>query len=317
MHGKGSVGKSTFASFVTAQATKREMRVFLMCSEEDPLLHRRRAEHMGADPDYIFWPDPLKMNVCDIKFPTNIKDLEAIVETLGIGFVYIDSIKTHGDVNTFKNMHDGDKSRKLVEGIAAIGIKHRIPILGTFHNNKGSDTAMGSEELANTARQQLSLTSVMVKEEKRLSIEVDKSNGPDQGKIVQFKWNAQVYQDKVTGEFQKEIFRDDIDDDNYREGYAEEKDQQIAYLTVVPKSQQVKAPSAPVRDATAKAILEVLEIGGEWMASNVLKTQVMEITGASKATVERSITSLVEDNDIKTEGNASATQYKHIRKYYS
>jgi hypothetical protein len=33
MHGKGSVGKSTFASFVTAKATLRDLRVLLRCSE--------------------------------------------------------------------------------------------------------------------------------------------------------------------------------------------------------------------------------------------------------------------------------------------
>jgi hypothetical protein len=314
MHGAGSVGKSTFASFVTAQATRRKMRVFLLCSEEDVLLHIQRAIHMGADPSYINWPDPKKESVLDIKFPTNMDKVENIIKTLGIELLYIDSIKSHGDLAVFKNMHDGDKSRKLVEGVAALGIRFKIPILATFHNKKDSDTAMGSDELKNTARQQLSLTRTGSKEQKVLQIEVDKSNGPDEGRIVQFDWHSEFFIDPTTGEYQKEILRDDINADNYRETFAEETNQKIPFITVIPASKEVKGTKyvAPIRDATSLAIIDFLTISEEWVASAVLKSQILGKIETSTATIERALASLVEESAIKTEGNNRSTRYRII-----
>jgi hypothetical protein len=313
MHGKGAVGKSTFASFVSAYATRKELRVLLLCTEEDPLLHIRRAEHMGADPDYIYWPDPRKISVCQIKFPTNVKDVEKIIEELGIGFLYIDGIKTHADPSLSKGMHEGDKSRMLVEGVAALAIKYKIAILGTFHNKKDSDVAMGSEELANTARQQLSLTSAGEAEAKRLSVTVDKSNGPDDGKVVQFSWHAKEYFDKETGEYQKEIVEDRIDADDYREGYSEIKNQMVPYIQVVKLSEQKKAEGQgqPARDKTTQAILDLLG-SGRSQYSTVLRPQVIEMTGASENTVKRSLAELLEQGIIASDGKVQYTSYRLI-----
>jgi hypothetical protein len=315
MHGKGSVGKSTFASFVTAQATKREVRVLLLCSEEDPVLHIQRAVHMGADPDYIYWPDPQKVRVNSLKFPKNAPDLDVLIAEIGIGFVYIDAIQTHADPTVSKNMHAGEKARVLVAEVAALAIKHSIPILGTFHNNKDSDTAQGSEELANTARQQLSLTTAGTGEAKRLSIKVDKSNGPDDGKVVQFSWGAREFIDPATGNFQKEIVEDDIDADDYREGFSEIKNQCVPFLTVVKHSlqaQPAQAKEAPLRDATTQIILDLLK-HGDFMQSGVLKDQVMAATEASKITVERSMAALVDEGLIKMQGGSKYVQYQLIK----
>ena len=314
MHGIGSVGKSTFASFVTAQATKREVRVLLLCSEEDPVLHIQRAVHMGADPDYIYWPDPQKVRVNSLKFPKNAPDLDVLISEIGIGFVYIDAIQTHADPSTSKNMHAGEKARVLVAEVAALAIKHSIPILGTFHNNKGSDTAQGSEELANTARQQLSLTTAGTGEAKRLSIAVDKSNGPDDGKIVQFTWSAKEFTDPSTGNFQKEIVEDDIDADEYREGFSEVKDQKVPFLTVVKHSAQTVPTDdteAKPKDACGEAVLSLLE-HGNYMQSSVLKDQAMTLTGAGKSTIERTLADLVDNGLVATEGTAKYTRYRKI-----
>jgi hypothetical protein len=315
MHGKGGVGKSTFASFVTAQATKREIRCLLLCTEEDPILHRQRAEHMGADSDYIYWPDPSKVNVSMIKFPKNAGELDVLIQEIGIGFVYIDGIQTHADASSSKGMHAGEKARVLLADVAALAIKHDIAILGTFHNVKNSDIGMGSEELGNTARQQLSATAIGEGDLKRLNVEVDKSNGNDIGKVVQFSWHSKEYQDKLTGEFQEAIWEDDIDAEDFRAGYSELKRAQIPYLEVVKKSEATKVAGVKdedVKDVVSVAILDALA-SGDWVYSTILKPLVMASTVVSESSVQRALGDLLEEGKISRTGKIQYTAYRKVQ----
>lgn len=146
MYGEGGCGKSSWLSWLAAEATRRGLYVLYFGVEERFELFALRAVMGGADRALLHEAP----NASRITFPDCAGALEDLVDLTGYGLVLFDSIYTHFGSSGRDNF--AVQTRKVVGSLAEVTQRTGTTIVGGFHPNKGGSTWSGSEEMKNVPR---------------------------------------------------------------------------------------------------------------------------------------------------------------------
>ena len=147
LYGDGKIGKSSFASLIAANVTKKnKIAVFIGSGEETFEQFAYRANLSGALPGLIVsWPASVLFAL-----PKSIAVLEESIKMLKtVAFVYIDALYAH--FSDTPGLHAGERARANLQALALMAINQNISVLGTIHENKSGDI-LGSKEMRNVAR---------------------------------------------------------------------------------------------------------------------------------------------------------------------
>jgi hypothetical protein len=146
MYGDGKIGKSSWASWLAAQETKKGNRVvFLASGEESFDLFVMRARTNGANDALLFeYQDPAFNLTKGIpRLENNLRDLG------GVSLVYIDALYSQFGEATGEN--EAVRARRNLMGLAAFCHSTGIAVVGTVHEN-AQGNLLGSREMRNVAR---------------------------------------------------------------------------------------------------------------------------------------------------------------------
>lgn len=194
MYGRGGIGKSTFASWLTAELTKNKKNVLVEGVEESIERFGLRAVLGGAESSRIY----STRSGSSWQFPRDIDALAKIVVENDIKLVFFDSIYTH--FGPADGLNSAERTRQALSPLAEMSQKHNVTVLCNFHENKAG-VYLGSVEMANVARVMLQFTR---RKGGSLLCRVDKTNRKPPGYYLKFAGNEVVAKDPVTGEVQME-----------------------------------------------------------------------------------------------------------------
>lgn len=193
-YGPGSVGKSTWGSWLTSVVTHRGGRVAVMAVEESPKRFAWRALLNGADPALIL----AIPKASTVLFP---RDADALREALLLSktdLLYIDSIYTHFGATEGQNA--AERARSCLSPLAEICQETGVTIVAVFHENKAGQY-LGSVEMLNVPRYVLR---AQRSEGRPLYVSVDKTNLWDPGVAMTLTGKEVAASDPFTGEVQLE-----------------------------------------------------------------------------------------------------------------
>ena len=150
IYGRGGIGKSTFASWLTAKALLEGLRVGY-CGMEEPyekfLIRANQSDLSKTITKEHF------RNLFDIgqdwHFPTDIPALRSALRIRPLDFIYLDSLV--GNFDLMEGANAAEKSRAAMGPLAALAQEFNMTIVGTFHTNK-EGKHMGSTEMLNVGR---------------------------------------------------------------------------------------------------------------------------------------------------------------------
>jgi hypothetical protein len=145
MYGKGGIGKSTFASWLAAEVTKKDGN-FLTIGVEEPFERFAwRAILGGAVRAQLGG----MRNASRIKLPDDADALAEIIKESNIDFIYFDSIYSH--MGGTDGQNSAERARLCLGKLAELAQQTGTTILANFHENKGGQY-LGSVEMVNVAR---------------------------------------------------------------------------------------------------------------------------------------------------------------------
>jgi energy-coupling factor transporter ATP-binding protein EcfA2 len=145
LYGAGASGKSTWASWLAAQVTKKQGLFVVYTTEERIEKFAMRAQLMGADQSLLAYDT----NPGAFKLPRDAEKLKQAIVMSGAKVVYFDSIAGHFSAE--HGLHAGERGRACLSPLAEIAQTTGCTIIGVFHENKNGEY-MGSTELRNVPR---------------------------------------------------------------------------------------------------------------------------------------------------------------------
>lgn len=173
-YGAGGIGKSTWISWLAAQAARKGL-TFGVASIEEPVKRFKVRAHLSDK--------SLGMKVHNIvdlgntwKFPKDALKFRAKLEKYPLDIVYFDSIYAHFE-NSDSFGNTAEKARACLSPLAVIAQELGVTIIGTFHENKAKEY-LGSTEMLNVSRVVLHATRVGGKS-LRVSVKKTNFNQPD------------------------------------------------------------------------------------------------------------------------------------------
>jgi hypothetical protein len=145
MYGKGGIGKSTFASWLAAEVTKKGGN-FLAVGVEEPFERFAwRAILGGAIRAQLGG----MRNASRIKLPDDSEILAEIIKESKLDFMYFDSIYSH--LTGTDGQNAAERARLCLGKLAELAQQTGTTILANFHENKAGQY-LGSVEMVNVAR---------------------------------------------------------------------------------------------------------------------------------------------------------------------
>lgn len=177
LYGKGGIGKSSWASWLAGEVT-RKGGSFLYVGVEEPFSRfLMRAVLGGADRERIFSIPGASV----LQFPRDCAAFHEAVATARPSVVYFDSIYSHFAAE--KGLNTAERARQCLGPLAEIAQATGSTLMGVFHENKAGDY-LGSVEMVNVARYVLKATR---SGRGPLRIAVDKTNIWDPHCMLQFE----------------------------------------------------------------------------------------------------------------------------------
>ena len=198
MYGKGGIGKSSFASWIACEVTKKGGK-FLGAFVEEPFNRFLwRAYLGGVDRSLVAALE----GAVNFKLPRDVEMLRGIIENSGIDLVYLDAIYSHFE--SVKGQNAAETARATLGPLAALAQETGCTILATFHENKAGDF-LGTTEMVNVAR---CVLSAKRKGNGPLVIAAAKTNLMDPGYYMTMNGIKKDMVDRETGEVQLEEVED-------------------------------------------------------------------------------------------------------------
>lgn len=194
IYGPGGIGKSSFASWLAVEVTKKKGRLLFVGVEEPFSRFLWRAYLAGVNRSLVCALD----RATGFQLPRDIPKLKEIIENSGIDVVYLDSIYSHFE--SIQGQNSAERARRCLGPLAALAQETGATILATFHENKGGDF-LGSVEMVNVARCVLRASR---KGKGPLVVSAKKTNLLDPGFAMTFVGVKKPMVDAETGEVQLE-----------------------------------------------------------------------------------------------------------------
>ena len=201
LYGRGGIGKSSWASWLAGEVTRRGGKFIFIGVEESFTRFAARAVLGGADRKRLYClPDA---GVCRV--PRDVEKLRSGLTGLGDSnqcVLYFDSIYSHFESTPGDNA--AERARRCLGPLAGLAAAAGTTVIATFHENKAG-TYLGSTEMINVARYAL-----RAQREGRtpLRVWVEKTNFVDPGCAMQFEAHDTELRDPETQQVQYEVKED-------------------------------------------------------------------------------------------------------------
>jgi len=194
LFGPGSVGKSSWGSWLASQVTQKNGRVAVVTVEEPAKRFAWRAQLNGAIlPQILAVP-----KASSLLFPRDALGLKEALEATKTDLLYIDSIYSHFE--SVDGQNAAERARRCLAPLAEIAQETGVTIVAVFHVNKAGDY-LGSVEMRNVPRYVLKAAR---EAPGPLYVSVDKTNLWDPGVSMAFRGVDVLASDPSTGEVQLE-----------------------------------------------------------------------------------------------------------------
>jgi energy-coupling factor transporter ATP-binding protein EcfA2 len=198
IYGRGGAGKSTLASWLAAEVT-RKGGTFGVISVEEPFRRfLRRAVLGGADRTKLFGYE----RAASLQLPRDAVSLLGAIRWMGLDTIYIDSIASHMDATSGLNV--AERTRRSLSPLAEFAQAEGVTIICNFHENKVGEPG-GSVEMLNVARHVLHVTR---DSGRPLRVRVKKTNMEEPPHALQFVADDREVVDPQTGEVQERVRED-------------------------------------------------------------------------------------------------------------
>ena len=198
MYGRGGIGKSSWASWLAAEVTRKGGKFVFVGVEESFARFAARSVLGGADRTKLY----AIPNAYSLALPKDAEKLKEQVVMAEADVVYFDSIYSHFE--TISGENAAERARKSLAPLANIAISTGCTIIAVFHENKAGQY-LGSVEMINVARYALKA----VREgDTPLRVWVDKTNFHDPGYAMQYEATDIELHDPETGQVQLEESED-------------------------------------------------------------------------------------------------------------
>src|SRR5580698_5795723 len=176
LYGKGGIGKSSWASWLAAEVTRKGGKFVFVGVEESFARFAARSVLGGAVRDKLF----AIPNAYNFTLPKDADTLRDQIVLAQADVVYFDSIYSH--FATVPGENAAERARKSLAPLANIALSTGATIIAVFHENKAG-TYLGSTEMINVARYALR---AQREGNAPLRVWVDKTNFVDPGSAMQF-----------------------------------------------------------------------------------------------------------------------------------
>lgn len=188
LYGKGAVGKSSFASWLASEVTRKGGK-FLFVGVEEPFTRFAARAIIGEGKRELLFTMP---NATSFQLPRDAEKLRDQIVLAQANVVYFDSIYSHFPSGGGDNA--AERARRCLGPLAEIAQDTGCTIVATFHENKMGQY-LGSTEMLNVPRYVLKATRGVGP----LRISVDKTNLFDPGYVMQLDARDEVFMDPATG----------------------------------------------------------------------------------------------------------------------
>jgi KaiC/GvpD/RAD55 family RecA-like ATPase len=195
LYGKGGIGKSSWASWLAADVTRRGGKFAFIGVEEPFKRFAGRAIMCGAERGLLFGADESS----GIVLPTHVEQLEAHIAQAKYDVVYFDSVYSHFAL--VQGLDAATRARKTLGPLAEMAQRTGCTVIGVFHERKDGDTFLGSVEMVNVARFVLRATR---NTGEALKLSVEKTNGREPTYRMTFEADSKVLVDPLTDNIQRE-----------------------------------------------------------------------------------------------------------------
>lgn len=198
MHGFGSAGKSSFASYLASVVIGKGGN-FGRIGSEEPFRRFLVRTVMGSN------SDPSKLH--DVQSPLSIRlpltkrndeFLREAVEVFDLKVLYFDSVKSHFE--SLQGLDAGDRARTCLAPLADLAVQTGCTVVCTFHDRRGGGFS-GAAEMENVARVRLELQRP---DDGPSTLSVRKTNFKDVKHHIRLLGEMKDIVDKETGEPQLE-----------------------------------------------------------------------------------------------------------------
>jgi hypothetical protein len=198
LYGAGGIGKSSWASWLAAEVTRKGGKFVFIGVEESFQRFASRAVLGGADRTKLFSIP----NAHNFTLPKDADTLKDQVMMMDADVVYFDSIYSH--FGSVAGENAAERARKSLAPLANIALTTGTTIIAVFHENKAG-TYLGSTEMINVARYALC---AQRQGAQPLKIWVAKTNFVDPGEAMQFLATDMELRDTETNQVQLEEMED-------------------------------------------------------------------------------------------------------------